>query len=89
MSETSCSIHVAKFTSSFLSKKPVTLGTLIRNVAEAYTGVILFQDVHMQSELQFQKKYSNDISHMPDSDNISSATAEVFRQVEGANLKKG
>ena len=70
-------------------RKPVSLGTLIRNAAEAYTGVIIFQDVHMQSELQFQKKYAQDTSHMPDRAPLSSSTAEVLRQVEGVNPGKG
>ena len=39
-------------------RKPVDLGTLFRNIAEAFTGMLLFQDIHMQPELQFKKKYS-------------------------------
>ena len=71
---------------TFEPRKPVPIGTLIRNAAEAYTGVLIFQDVQMQSELQYAKRYSQDSSNMPDKAPLSPSTAEVLRQVNGSKL---
>jgi hypothetical protein len=70
-------------------RKPVSLGTLIRNSAETTTGAIIFEDPVMQPELQFQKTYSQDVSHMPDKQRVPAATAEVLRQVDGCQLERG
>ena len=67
-------------------RKPVPLGTMFRNGAECTTGCIVFQDVVMNPECQYTKKYQDDTSSMPDKSPIKTHTAEVLRQVEGGDL---
>ena len=74
---------------SFEPRKPVPLGTLLRNAAECSSASLLYQDVQMRGELQDEKKYNCDASNMPDKAVIPSGAAEVLRQVDGCKLKAG
>ena len=74
---------------TFEPRKPVPLGTMFRNGAECTTGCIVFQDVVMNPEYQYTKKYQDEISNMPDKSPIKTHTAEVLRQVEGAGVVEG
>ena len=68
---------------TFEPRKPVTLGTMFRNGVECTTGCIVFQDVVMNPEFQYTKKYQDRTSRMPDKPPIKTHTAEVLRKVEG------
>jgi len=70
-------------------RKPVPLGTMLRNGVECTTGCIVFQDVVMNPEFQYTKKYQDETSSMPDKSSIKTHTAEVLRQVEGAEVVEG
>ena len=70
-------------------RKPVDLGTMFRNGVECTSGCIVFQDVVMNPEFQYTKKYQDEPSSMPDKTPIKSHTAEVLRQVEGAGVIEG
>ena len=76
-------------------RKPVSLGTMLRNGVECICGMLVFQDVVQLPEHQSAKKYHGEESVLPNPANatrkktISSHTAEVLRQVEGAGLEEG
>ena len=53
------------------------------------TGCLLHQDVVPLKEQQTRKDYFDPGSHMPDHSKIVAHTAEVLRQVEGANVVPG
>lgn len=77
-------------------RKPVPLGTQLKNGVECLSGVLAFQDIVMAPEIQRQKGYlveddqvTPEKSHLPTEDDIQAHVAEVLRQVEGAGLKRG
>jgi len=78
-------------------RKPVDLGSQLRNGVECFTGVLAYQDVVMGPEKQRKKKYYySDVESMlrettslPKKEEMSAHTAEVLRQVEGSNLPRG
>ena len=78
-------------------RKPVDLGSQLRNGVECFTGVLAFQDVFMGPEKQRKKKYYySDVDAMlreptslPKKEDMSAHTSEVLRQVEGAGLPVG
>lgn len=70
-------------------RKPVPLGTMFRNSAECISGVLVFQDVVQLPEVQSRKLYYGDKSHLPGNVEIGAHTAEVLRQVRGAQVKPG
>ena len=72
---------------TFEPRKSIPLGTMLRNGAEAVTGVILYQDIVQTPEFQTKKTFHEEPSHMPDNSLIPSHTAEVLRQVEGSGMK--
>jgi len=72
---------------TFEPRKPIPLGTMFRNGAEAVTGMLIFQDIVQTQEFQSRKDYHQEPSHMPDGLEIPTHTAEVLRQVEGAGMK--
>lgn len=51
-------------------RKPVPLGTMLRNAAEAITGGIVYNDPVMLSEVQARKEFSGSKSYLPD-DSVS------------------
>jgi len=70
-------------------RKPVPLGTLFWNGVECMSRVLVFHDVVQLHEVQSQKKYFGEESHLPNKLNIISCAAEVLHQVEGAKVKPG
>ena len=82
---------------SFEPRKPVPLGTELKNSVECMTGILTYQDVQMAPEKQKRKAYyyqdadnmTPELSHLPERDKIAAHVAEVLRQVEGSNLEPG
>jgi Transposase IS4 len=82
---------------TFEPRKPVPLGTQLRNGVECYTGCLVFQDIVQNPEEQQRKEYfyadvDNQIprlSHLPLRKPIAAHVAEVMRQVKGANVAQG
>ena len=78
-------------------RKPVDLGSQLRNAVECFTGVLAYQDVVMGPEKQRKKKYYysdveamlRETTSLPKKEEMSAHTAEVLRQVEGAGLPVG
>ena len=69
--------------------KPISLSTMLQNGVECAIGCIVFQDVVINLEFQYTKKYQNEPSSMPYKTSIKTHTAEVLRQVEDAGVVKG
>lgn len=70
-------------------RKPVPLGTMLKNDVECTTGCLLFQDVLQMREHQVRKDYFGMDSYLRDNGKINVHTAEVLRQVVGANITPG
>ena len=68
--------------------KPVPLETMFRNGMCCLSGIFAYQDVVMNPEMQASKEFFKDDSHLPDGSIIPSHTAEVLRQIKGADLRK-
>ena len=73
---------------TFEPRKPVPLGTMFKNGAECKSGLIVFQDVVMDPEVQHTKEFSDCKSHLPDGSMVLVHTAEVLRQAKGAQVEK-
>ena len=74
---------------TFEPRKPVNLGTMIKNGCECITGMMVHHDIVMGSVHQGAKKYNDETSHLPRGEQILGHVAEVLRQAEGANVQKG
>jgi Transposase IS4 len=82
---------------TFEPRKPVPLGTQLRNAAECYTGILVFQDIVQAPEQQAKKDFfyddiDNEIprrTSLPGSPPTQAHVAEVLRQCKGANVLKG
>ena len=74
---------------TFEPRKPIPLGTMFKNGVECITGVLVFQDIVQMKEQQVRKPYFDMDTHLPDQSKIGAHTAEVLRQVEGAQLVNG
>jgi hypothetical protein len=82
---------------TFKPRKPVDLGSQLKNGAECLTSMFAFQDIVQALEVQKRKKYyySNEdtqrveLTSLPNSPDMQAHTAEVFHQVEGAGVKLG
>jgi hypothetical protein len=72
-------------------RKPVDLGTMIRNAVDGITGIFIHHDPVDSIEHQWRKKYSKPAvkSYLPLGENISYATAETLRQVEESKVVPG
>jgi hypothetical protein len=70
-------------------RKPVPLGTIFRNGVEASTGILVYQSVVQQTEVMNQLLYYAERSSLPNGVEIGAHTAEVLRQVEGADVVDG
>ena len=72
-------------------RKPVPLGTMIRNAVECVTGIFVYHDIVDSSNMQWRKKYTNPPvqSHLPQGEEVSYHAAEVLRQAEGSKLERG
>lgn len=74
---------------TYEQRKPKPLGTMLKNGVEATTGIMVYQDVVQQKEVQQAKKYNGDESSLPLGEPILQHVGEVLRQCEGANLADG
>jgi hypothetical protein len=74
---------------TFEPRKPVDLGTMIKNGCECVTGMFVYHDIVKGTVQQSSKKYCNMKSHLPRGEPILSHVAEVLRQAEGSGIKKG
>ena len=70
-------------------RKPVELGTMIRNAAECVSGLFINHDIVQTASQQASKKYVGEQSSLPKGEAIGVHTAEVLRQCEGAAVKPG
>ncbi|KAL7549478.1 hypothetical protein ACHAWF_012745 [Thalassiosira exigua] len=72
-------------------RKPVSLGTMLRNGVECITGIFVHHDIVRASAEQWEKKYSNPPtrSHLPKRENIQYHVAEVLRQAEESGIEAG
>lgn len=72
-------------------RKPVPLGTMLRNAVECVTGIFVHHDIAQTTSEQWQKKYLNPpvASCLPKVESISYHTAEVLRQAEDSNVEEG
>jgi hypothetical protein len=74
---------------TFEPRKPIPLGTMFRNGVECISGLLVFQDVVQNPEMQSCKSYFNEESSLPGNPPITAHAAEVLRQVEGAQIAEG
>jgi hypothetical protein len=75
---------------TFEPRKPIPLGTMFRNGVECISGILVFQDVVMNPDMQNRKDYHGLPSSLPGGKTeISAHTAEVLRQVEGSGIEPG
>lgn len=73
-------------------RKPVPLGTMLRDTAEASTAIITYVDPVNLSEVQACKEFSRDLSIMPNSASgefHQVHVAEVLRQAKNAGIPNG
>jgi hypothetical protein len=70
-------------------RKHVPLGTMFRNGVDATNEILAYHDVVQFSEIQKQKEYHNDKSHLPNGVDINARCAETLRQDEGVNVVEG
>ena len=63
------------------------LGTILKNSAECKSGIIVYDNVVQNTEMQIRKKYSRDTSNLPNDSKTLVYAAEVLWQAEGARLK--
>ena len=73
-------------------RKPVSLGTMLRNGVEGRSGIFAHHDIVQDLQSQRSKKYledENTQSHMPKGESILSHVAECLRQAEGSGLQEG
>ncbi|CAB9517187.1 hypothetical protein SEMRO_837_G209150.1 [Seminavis robusta] len=78
-------------------RKPVPLGTMLRNGVECITGCLVNQDIVMNAERQNFKKHLyadkeeqiREKTCLPGKPDMPAHTAETLRQVEDANVLRG
>ena len=78
-------------------RKPVDLGTQLKNGVECLSGVLAYQDIVAAPEKQRKKGYyfsDNDLeiparSSLPNSPEVQAHVAETLRQVNGAKVRAG
>ena len=68
-------------------RKPVSLGTMIKNFTECESGIIVCNDAAQNLEIQHGKKHSKDKSKLPDGSKILVHAVELLMQAEGAGLE--
>lgn len=73
----------------FEPRKPIELGTMLRNSAECMSGLTMNVDPVMVSEQQGNKEFGGEKSDLPDGGEMSAHTAEVLRQIKASELPRG
>lgn len=76
---------------SYEPRKPVPLGTMLRNAVECVTGIFVHHDISQSPTDQWKKKWLSPpvASSLPKTEHISHHTAEVLRQAEESEVEKG
>ena len=82
---------------TFEPRKPVPLGTMLRNCVECITGAMVYQDIVMHPEMQQRKEfyYQNvqtqvrEPTSLPGSPPMPAHSAEVLRLCKGAGMDPG
>ena len=82
---------------SFEPRKPVPLGTQLKNGVKCLSSMFVFQDIVQVAEVQQQKEFLFDdyeegipaMSSMPSNPEMAAHVAEVLRQVKGAGVPDG
>jgi hypothetical protein len=69
-------------------RKPVPLGTMFCNEVECISGILVFQDVVQNPELQSRKDFHGEQLSLPGNLPITAHTAKVLRRVDGAEIKE-
>jgi hypothetical protein len=62
---------------------------MFRNGIEASTGILVYQSVVQHDEVMKQLEFYGERSSLPNGPDILAHTAELLRQVEGANVVSG
>ena len=72
-------------------RKPVDLGTMLRDGVECITGIFVYHDIVQAPTQMWEKKYLKPPtkSHLPKGEVINYHLAEVLRQAENGKLEKG
>ena len=72
-------------------RKPVPLGTMIRNAGECTTGIFVHHDLLASSNEQWKKKDSlpPEISRLPKKEEISHHCTEVLHQCKESKVVEG
>ncbi len=73
---------------TFEPRKPVDLGTMIKNGCECITGMMVYHDMVAGARQKGEKKYYDMPSYLPCGELIQKHVVEVLRQAEGANVKR-
>jgi hypothetical protein len=74
---------------TYESRKPMPISTMFKNGIEGLVEIYVFQHVVQIVEQQQRKLYFNADTHLPDGSKITAPTAEVLRQVGGAEVVEG
>jgi len=72
-------------------RKPVPLGTMLRNSVECVTGIFVHHDPVQGPTSQNRKKWTEPAvkSHLRKGEDIGYHTADVLCQAEGSKVEKG
>ena len=71
---------------TFEPRKPIPLGTMLRDASECFSGILTYVDPVKVSELQARKEFGLEVTSMPDKGDMPVHTAEVLRQVKNSGL---
>jgi hypothetical protein len=69
-------------------QKPVPLGLMFCNGVECIFGILVFQDVVQEPELQSQKDFHGEKASLPGNPPITTHTAKVLAKVDCAEFLK-
>lgn len=80
--------HGGAFHLVFEPRKPKDMGIMNHDSIECSSNLMVYRDFVEAPEVQRQKKYSGQPSHLPCKTKIDQGTAVMCRQVEGSHLAK-
>lgn len=69
-------------------RKPLPLGTMVKNSVCTVTGVQVFKNIVMSPEIMRERGYVGKPSQLPNKEAISAATAETLLQIKGSRVVK-
>jgi hypothetical protein len=74
---------------TYKPRKPIPLGTIFQNGVECISGLLVFQDIVQNHEMQSCKSYFNKDSSLPGNPPITTHATKVLHQVEGVQIAEG